>query len=103
MGRTRWILIPCAWTIVGLLFTVQEIAVAKVHGGHVRWVFVGVIELVYWHVWAAFTPLVISFAKRFPLKGRGVLSFYRIPTIAAVLIAPPVPVHQYFSVPRILG
>src|SRR5256886_14543451 len=36
-GRTRWILILCAWTIVGLLFTVQEIAVAKVHGGHGRW------------------------------------------------------------------
>ena len=56
-GRTRWILIPCAWTIVGLLFTVQEIAVAKVHGGHVSWVLVGVIELVYWNVWAAYVPL----------------------------------------------
>jgi hypothetical protein len=45
MGRRRWILILCAWTTVGLLFTVQEIAVAKVHGGHVGWVLVGVIEL----------------------------------------------------------
>ena len=57
-------MIPCAWTIVGLLFTVQEIAVAKVHGGHVSWVFVGAIELVYWNVWAAYTPLVIALAKR---------------------------------------
>ena len=32
MGRTRWILILCAWTIVGLLFTVQEVVVAEVHG-----------------------------------------------------------------------
>src|SRR6516164_962058 len=69
MGRTRWILIPCAWTIVGLLFTVQEIVAAKVHGGHVNWVIVGVIELVYWNVWAAYTPLVIGLAKRFPLTG----------------------------------
>src|SRR5690349_7327890 len=65
-GRTRWILIPCAWTVVGLLCAVQEIAVAKVHGGHVSWVFVGTIELVYWNVWAAFTPLVFALAKRFP-------------------------------------
>jgi hypothetical protein len=71
MGRTRWILILCAWTIVGLLFTVREIVVAKVHGGHVSWVIVGVIELVYWNVWAACTPLVIALAKRFPLTGRG--------------------------------
>ena len=49
----------------------QEIAVAKVHGGHVSWVLVGVIELIYWNVWAAFTPLVIALAKRFPLTGVG--------------------------------
>ena len=54
MGRKRWILILCAWTTVGLLFTVQEIAVAKVHGGHVSWVLVGVIELVYWNASAGY-------------------------------------------------
>src|SRR5438067_3228827 len=69
MGRTRWILILCAWTIVGLLFTVREIVVAKAHGGHVSWVIVGAIELIYWNVWAACTPLVIALAKRFPLTG----------------------------------
>ena len=53
MGRTRWILILCAWTIVGLLFTVHAVVVAKVHGGHVNWVIVSAIELVYWNVWAA--------------------------------------------------
>ena len=41
MGRAKWILILCAWTMVGLLFTVQEIVVAKVHGGQVNWVLVG--------------------------------------------------------------
>src|SRR2546421_2423003 len=88
MGRTRWILIPCAWTIVGLLFTVQEIAVAKVHGGHVSWGLVGVVELVYWDVWAAFTPLVISLARRFPLTGPRVVLHITIPTITYFLMAP---------------
>ncbi len=50
MGRTRWILILCAWTIVGLLFAVHRIVLVKVQGIHVSWVFVGTIELVYWYV-----------------------------------------------------
>ena len=37
-------MILCAWTIVGLLFAVREIVVAKAHGGHVSWVIVGAIE-----------------------------------------------------------
>src|SRR5215475_14152637 len=94
--RTRWILIPCAWTIVGLLFTVQQIAVAKVHGGHVSWVLVGVIELVYWNVWAAFTPLVIALAKRFPLTGPKFVSHIAIHTITALVMAPLASVTEYF-------
>jgi len=96
MGRTRWISILCAWTIVGLLFTVQEIAVAKVHGGHVSWVLVGVIELVYWNVWAAYTPLVIGLAKRFPLTGPRFVSHIAIHTIASFLMAPLASVTEYF-------
>jgi hypothetical protein len=57
--------------------------VAKVHGGHVSWVLVGVIELVYWNVWAAFTPLVIALAKRFPLTGPRFISHIAIHTIAS--------------------
>src|SRR5271170_6233093 len=32
MGRTRWILILCAWTIVGLLFAVRRIVLVKLMG-----------------------------------------------------------------------
>ena len=103
MARTRWILIPCAWTIVGLLFTVQQIAVAKVHGGHVSWVFVGVIELVYWNVWAAFTPLVIALAKRFPLTGPRFVSQIAIHTIASFLMAPLASVTEYVLSRGLLG
>jgi sensor histidine kinase YesM len=96
MGRTRWILILCAWTIVGLLFTVQEIVVAKIHGGHVSWVIVGAIELVYWNVWAAYTPLVIGLAKRFPLTGPRFVPHIAIHTITSLLMAPLVSVTEYF-------
>src|SRR5262249_4272138 len=67
MGRTRWILILCAWTVVGLLFAVRRIVLVEVQGTHVSWAIVGAVELVYWYVWAAYTPLVIALAKRFPL------------------------------------
>ena len=95
MGRAKWILIPCAWTMVGLLFTVQEIVVAKVHGGHVNWGFV-VIEFVYWYVWAAYTPLVIGLAKRFPVTGPRFVTHIAIHTITALLMAPLASVTEYF-------
>src|SRR2546423_5485982 len=96
MGRTRWILIACAWTIVGLLFTAQQIAVAKVHGEHVSWMFIGVLELVYWNVWAGFTPLVIALAKRFPLTAPRFVSHIAIHTIASLTMAPLASVTEYF-------
>ena len=76
---------------------------AKVHGGHVSWVLVGVIELVYWNVWAAFTPLVIALAKRFPLTGPRFVSPIAIHTIASFLMAPLASVTEYFLSRGLLG
>ena len=95
-GRTRWILILCAWTIVGLLFTVRRIAVVKVLGTHVNWVVESAPELVYWFVWAAYTPLVMGLAKRFPLTGPRFLPHIAIHTFASLVIAPLVSVTEYF-------
>jgi two-component system LytT family sensor kinase len=89
-------LILCAWTVVGLLFTVQEIVLATVHGGHVNWVIVGAIELGYWYVWAACTPLVIAQAKRFPLTGPRFVSHIAIHTLTSLLMAPLGGVAGYF-------
>ncbi len=96
MGRTRWILILCAWTIVGLLFAVRHIVVVKVQGSHVSWVIVGALELVYWYVWAAYTPLVISLAKRFPLTGPRFVPHIAIHTITSLMMAPLASVTEYF-------
>src|SRR5690242_15952830 len=96
MGRTSWILILCAWTTVGLLFTVREIVVAKAHGAHVNWLIVGAIELVYWNVWAACTPLVIALAKRFPLTGPKFVPHVAIHTGTSFMMAPLGSVTAYF-------
>src|SRR5262249_10509688 len=102
-GRTRWILILCAWTIVGLLFTVQEIAVAKVHGGHVSLVVVGVIGLVYWEGWAGVTYLFVAFAERGLLTGPRFVPHTAIHTIASFLMASLASVTEYFLSRGLLG
>jgi two-component system LytT family sensor kinase len=96
MGRKRWILILCAWTIVGLLFAVNRIVMVKLQGIHVSWVFVGAIELVNWYVWAAYTPLVIGLAKRFPLTGPRFVPHIAIHTIASLMMALLQSVTEYF-------
>src|ERR1051326_3161597 len=96
MGRKRWILIVCAWTIVGLLFAVRRIVVVKVQGTAVNWVIVGALELIYWYVWAACTPIVIALAKRFPLTGPRFVPHIAIHTIASLLMAPLASVTESF-------
>src|SRR5579862_9718227 len=96
MGRTRWILILCAWTIVGLLFVVRRIVLVKVQGTHASWAIIGAPEVIYWYVWAAYTPLVIGLAKRFPLTGPRFVSHIAIHTMTALLMAPLASVTEYF-------
>ena len=95
-GRTKWILILCAWTMVGLLFAVRRIVLAKVEGTHVSWVIESALELVYWYVWAAYTPLVIGLAKRFPLTGPRLVLHIAIHTITSLMMAPLASVTDYF-------
>src|SRR5579872_4722473 len=96
MGRKRWILILCAWTIVGLLFVVRRIVLVKVQGTHASWVIIGAPEVVYWYVWAAYTPLVIGLAKRFPLTGPRIVSHIAIHAISSVVMAPLVAATECF-------
>ena len=93
--RTRWILILCAWTIVGLLFAAQQIVVEKVQGSQVHWVIEGTLELVQWYIWAACTPLVIGLAKRFPLMGPKLARHIALHTIVSLMMAPLASVSQY--------
>jgi two-component system, LytTR family, sensor kinase len=95
-GRTKWILILCAWTMVGLLFAVRRIVLAKVEGTHIRWVIESTLELVWWYVWAAYTPLVMGLAKRFPLTGPRFVPHIAIHTITSLMMAPLASVTDYF-------
>jgi len=97
-GRTKWILILCAWTMVGLLFAAQQIVVEKVRGAQVHWVIEVALELVEWYIWAAYTPLVIGLAKRFPLMGSRLARHIALHTIVSLMMAPVASACQYFLI-----
>jgi len=82
--------------MVGLLFAAQRIVVGKVRGAHVNWVIVAALELVYWYIWAAYTPLVMGLAKRFPLTGPRVVLHIALHTITSLTMAPVASVTEYF-------
>jgi two-component system, LytTR family, sensor kinase len=69
--------------------------VVKAQGSHVSWGIVGALELVYWYVWAACTPLVIGLAKRFPLTGPRFVPHIAIHTITSLMMAPLASVTEY--------
>ncbi len=96
-------MILCAWTTVGLLFAVRRIVLVRVQGTHVSWAIVGSVELVYWLVWAAYTPLVIGLAKRFPLTGPKFLPHIAIHTIASLLMAPLASITEFFLSRGLVG
>jgi two-component system, LytTR family, sensor kinase len=95
-GRKKWILILCAWTMIGLLFAAQQIVVETVQGAQVHWVIEGALELVDWYIWAACTPIVIGLAKRFPLTGPRLARHIALHTIVSLIMAPLASVTQYF-------
>ena len=68
----------------------------KVMGTQVSWVIVSALELVYWYVWAAYTPLVIGLAKRFPLTGPRFVPHIAIHTITSLMMAPLAAATEYF-------
>jgi hypothetical protein len=82
--------------MVGLLFAVRRIVLAKVEGTHVSWVIESALELVWWYVWAAYTPLVMGLAKRFPLTGPRLVLHIAIHTITSLTMAPLASVTDYF-------
>jgi hypothetical protein len=56
------------WLAVALFFIVQNVAVRAARGVAVDWQWDVFHELVYWLVWAAFTPLILAAARRYPLE-----------------------------------
>ena len=74
----------------------RHIVLVEVQGTHVSLVIESALEFVWWYVWAAYTPLMISLAKRFPLTGPRLVPHIAIHTITSLTIAPLASATEYF-------
>jgi two-component system, LytTR family, sensor kinase len=93
MLKRRWILWVSAfagWMLVGLSFGINDFLFADVH---VRFyqqplplMSVLAWELAYWPVWAALSPLIFRFARRFPIEQTGWLRNVFINIVAGLVI-----------------
>src|SRR5262250_2489326 len=100
MGRTRWILILCAWTIVGLLFAVRRIVVVKVQGTHVNWVIVGALELIYFVRMGGVHTAYDSSGQTVPVDGATVCTSHSDPHNHVAHDGSPGICYRIFSEPR---
>jgi two-component system LytT family sensor kinase len=87
----RWGVVFLGWTAVGLFFAGKNVVVFINRGSPIQWSRAVTFELIYWYVWALFTPLILWFARRFSLKrgelGRGIVMHL----LFGLLVAPSAP------------
>lgn len=66
--RKLWLLIISCATFLALIYSARNIFATVSQGRPIDWVRQVGFEFLYWFVWAAFTPFVIWFARRFELQ-----------------------------------
>ena len=66
--RKFWFLILAGATFLTLIYCARSVFITLSQGRTIDWFRLIVFELQYWYVWAALTPVVIWFAKRFELQ-----------------------------------
>lgn len=67
-GRLRgWLAVWCGWTVLALFFAVSASLTYLSTGRAANWLLSLERTLTEWWLWAAFTPLVVYLARRYPL------------------------------------
>ena len=56
------------WSVVGLVFATEEYIAAHAFGAPVSWRRTVIYALPAWYLWAAVTPLILAFARRYPIR-----------------------------------
>lgn len=86
----RWGYVWLAWAAVALVFGSQNVVGALAAGTEIAWDWAVYHEALYWAVWAAFTPLVVGWARRHRL---GADAGWRPWAAHAAMAAVLAPVH----------
>ncbi len=64
----RWLVILGLWTLLALFFASQAALTYQYRQGWAPWGLLIKLSLSEWYIWAAFTPLILWLAQRFPLE-----------------------------------
>jgi two-component system LytT family sensor kinase len=67
-SRNNWLLIFACWTALVALFTLHAYVYSTVSGQHVNLKPIFLWAISEWYTWAALTPLVVRWAKKFPIE-----------------------------------
>jgi signal transduction histidine kinase len=63
-----WGVIFACWTVLALFFTGRNIALFISRGQQIDWARGVLFEIIYWYLWALFTPLVFWLARKLSLE-----------------------------------
>jgi two-component system LytT family sensor kinase len=67
---SRWSILFVSFTLIGLLFAGRNIVAFISRGRSIDWGPGVLFEIIYWYLWALFTPLIFWYAGRFPIERR---------------------------------
>lgn len=66
--RKTWLIVLSAATCLAAIYSTRNLVSSVSAGRPIDWVRLVGFEFLYWHIWAALTPLVLWFASRFRLE-----------------------------------
>lgn len=82
-----WMLIFVGWTVVGLFFSVQSLVSYAVRGNEVRVLNTLIFRLSHWYAWGLLTPLILVWARRYPVGRERLLPTLAWHGLAALAVA----------------
>ena len=85
--RNRWLVVVGVYAVITLYFCLQNVLPDLTLGRPVDWEQAVLAESIYWAIWVVITPLILMWARRFPLAGPGRLPALGAHVSLAVLIA----------------
>jgi len=83
----KWRVIFLGWTIIGLFFVGRNIVSAVSRGQMLAWHRAILFEIIYWQLWAVWTPLIFRVARRFRIEGKNKLQAIAPLVLFGVVIA----------------
>ena len=97
LTRSTGVRIVAAWLAVAVFFSAENILVGAARHRPFTWQWDVYHEVVYWLVWAAFTPIILGAGRRWPL-GPGALPRVIVPHLGVMALLAPAQITITYTV-----